>query len=231
MSSPLAIVTWIWGDRYDDDHVNKLFNGINRHLTQSHRSICFTDRPRNLAPKIEQVQIPDQELINPYRGCCLRLRMFDTATQYKLALDGRIVTFDLDCVIVSELDDLFDRADSFTVLKEVNVRKPCPYNGSLTMLRAGYHTDVWSSWYVERTRGNTEWSDEVWLAKTIPDAASWTGRKDGVWSYRKGFWEGPRDPDAPQPLPDNARIVFFTGRGKKPLSQYMNQPWFSENWR
>lgn len=231
---PLSIVTWLWGDKYDENHVAKLFNGIDRHLEQDYRAICFVDKRRELIPPwIEQIIIPDLDLTKPGVSFgCVRLRLFDIGLQQSLDLHGRIVNFDLDCVILGKLDPLFDRPEPFVIMQEVNLKRPNRYSGSLFMLESGYRSDVWSVWDVNRRRGRVEWSDEVWLSAMIPNAPSWTGRKDGVWAYRKGYWEGgAREWGAPQTPPENARIIFFTGKNEKPLSQYMNQAWFAENWR
>ena len=55
----------------------------------------------------------------------------------------------IDAVVTGPIDPLLDRRDGFTILQGVNASNPCPYNGSLWMLAAGWRPDVWSQFSLE----------------------------------------------------------------------------------
>jgi hypothetical protein len=51
--------------------------------------------------------------------------------------------------VTGPLDPLFDRKDDFTILQGINTTNPCPYNGSIWMLKAGARPEVWSEFSLE----------------------------------------------------------------------------------
>jgi hypothetical protein len=83
---------------------------------------------------------------------------------------------DLDLVVTGPLDALFDRPEPFVILQGVNAVNPCPFNGSLWMLEAGYRPDVWHEFSPElaaKVPFHEFPDDQAWLADMIPDAAGW----------------------------------------------------------
>lgn len=212
----LIVCTWLWGSKYDESYVDKLRAGVLRNLKQDHR--FFVARPE--LSDVRLTKIP---------GCFCRLRMFDSAWQITNGLDDgdRLVCLDLDVVITGHLDPLFDRPDSFVILGGANGKNPCPFNGSVMMLRAGAHEDVWSQFSLERASRvpfHEFPDDQGWIWSRIPEAATWKcGAKSGVWAFQKRGW--PIGGDA---LPQGARIVAFPGR--RDPSQFTHLPWVREHW-
>jgi hypothetical protein len=153
--------------------------------------------------------------------------MFDPEWQARHGLTGRIVSIDLDAVITGPLDPLFDRPEPFVILHGGNAANPCPFNGSMFMLRAGAHPDVWRDFSLTRAEEAPRHEfpdDQGWLAYRLPKAAGWTiGEVSGVYCFHKPGWPSG---DA---LPAGARLVAFPGR--RDPSQFTHLEWVKENWR
>lgn len=210
----LTICTWRWGSKYPGQYVERLKAGVTRHLAQPFRFAVF-------APEAEDEHLAE------IPGCFCRLRMFDPAWQAKHGLTGRIVCMDLDLIVTGPLDPLFDRPEPFVILQGANASNPCPYNGSLQMLRAGAHAEIWRDFSVDAARKVPYFAfpdDQGWLAARLQDAAGWqAGPSSGVYAFAKPGW--PKG----SALPDGARMVAFPGR--RDPCQFTHLDWVKENWR
>lgn len=192
--------------------------------------MCMVDdllsRPRIAG--VDYVQILDHDLLK-VNGCFARLRMFDPHWQLlrDVRTGDRIVCIDLDCVITGPLDPLLYRPEPFLILQGANAANPCKFNGSLFMLRAGAHPEVWSTFSLKAAIEAPFYEfpdDQGWLWHVLPDAAGWQcGYQSGVWSFAKAGW--PKDNN----LPEGARIVAFPG--KRDPSQFTELNWLAENWK
>jgi hypothetical protein len=210
----LIISTWCWGTKYGPDYVAKLASGVRKNLSEPHRFAVFFPSE-------------EDEYLTEIPGCFARLRTFDPAWQEANGIEpgDRIVCLDLDTVIAGSLDGLFDREEPFVILQGVNSANPCPMNGSLWMLTAGYRPDVWHEFSVELAAKVPFYEfpdDQAWFADMMPDAGSF-GPEDGVYAFQKKGW--PKG----EGLPRNARIVAFPGW--RDPSQYVRLDWVAEHWR
>lgn len=210
----LIISTWCWGSKYGSDHVDKLRFAVARNLSTPHRFAVFE-------PMAE-----DQHLTE-IKGCFARLRTFDPAWQAENGIEpgDRIVCLDLDLIVTGSLDGLFDREEPFVILQGVNSSNPCPFNGSLWMLEAGYRPDVWREFSPELAEKVPFYEfpdDQAWLADMLPDAGSF-GPEDGVYAFQKRGW--PKG----ESLPRNAKVVCFPGW--RDPSQYTRLDWVQQHWR
>lgn len=210
----LIVCTWVWGTKYGLDYVENLFAAVRRNLKQD----C---QPMVATPPAEDLYLTE------VKGCFARLRMFDPDWQAANGIEpgDKMVCMDLDLVITGPLDDLFNRPEPFTIVQGVNTANPCPFNGSLWMLEAGYRPDVWGEFSLELAQKVPFYEftdDQAWLADMLPDAGSF-GPEDGVYAFQKRGW--PKG-DA---LPKNARIVAFPGW--RDPSQYVRLDWVAEHWR
>jgi hypothetical protein len=221
----LTVITWWWGEKYSSDYVEKLHRGFKHHLKQPHRFVCVTDKLTSWVG-FERWDIQDIGLTQ-IRGCFARLRMFDPDWQREHNIDDRLVCVDLDCIITGRLDQLFDRPEAFVILQGANSVNPCPYNGSVMMLRAGAHPEVWSELSLEAIKVmkcHEFPDDQGWLWHKIPNAAGWTaGRTSGIYAFGKPGW--PRG-DA---LPEQARLIAFPGW--RDPGKYKYLPWIRQHWR
>lgn len=213
MTEPLNIVTWRWGKKYGAEYIERLKAGLMRHVKQEFRFGVF-------APEAED------EYLTKIPGCFCRLRMFEPEWQHKHGLTGRIVSIDLDVVITGPLDPLFDRPEKFVILHGGNSANPCPYNGSMMMLRAGARPDVWADFSMKRANQIPYFEfpdDQAWLAHKIPDAAGWkVGQDSGVYAFQKPGW-----PKC-EALPKDARLVVFPGW--RDPSKFTHLDWIKANW-
>lgn len=210
----LTIGTWLWGDKFNKAHVEKLREGIKRNLKQPFIWKLFRPEARDIA----LTKIP---------GCFCRLRMFDPLWQEKNDIDDRLVIVDLDTVITGPLDPLFDRDEPFVIMQGANATNPCPFNGALQMLCAGAHPEVWKDFSLEAARQVPFHSfpdDQGWIHHKVPDAAGWRcGSEYGVYVYQKRGWPA----DTTQ-LPAGARLVTFINDDPAKL---LHLDWVRDNWK
>lgn len=212
----LIVGTWLWGSKYGAHYVERLAAGVARHLKQPHRFVVF--HPSD-----------EDEYLTQMPGCFARLRAFDPDWQKAQGIKpgDRIVCMDLDLIVTGHLDPLFDRPEEFVILQGANSSNPCPYNGSLWLLRAGYRPDVWADFSVEaasKIRFDAFTDDQAWFWHKMPKAAGWkAGPQSGVYAFQKTTW--PKG----EALPRDARVVAFPGW--RDPSQYVRLEWVREHWR
>ena len=213
MLGPLTVVTWRWGEKYQGHYIERLKAGIARHLKQEYRFAVFEPEARD-------------EYLTKVPGCFARLRLFDPAFQAKHHLEGRIVNIDLDAIVTGSLDELFDRPESFVILHGGNASNPCPFNGSLWMLRAGEHEDVWRDFSLKNA-GQIKYhefpDDQGFFWHKMPRAAGWkVGAESGVYCFQKPGWV------TGEALPKDARLVAFPGW--RDPSRFTHLDWVKRNW-
>lgn len=223
----LTISTWLWGDKYGQEDVERLAAGVWRHLKQAYRMVVVTDRPEMKSELFMTAPIPAQDRgLLTIPGCFARLRLFDPVWQQINNIHDRLVCMDLDTVITGPLDPLFNRPETFTILQGANAANPCPFNGSLMMLRAGAHPEVWSDFTIEKASKVPHYEfpdDQAWLANKLPDAAGWeVGASSGVYAFEKPGW--PKG----HALPKDALIVVFPG-WRSP-EKFKHLPWVEQHW-
>ena len=236
----LTFVTWKWkspmGYRstFESEHVNVLFRMVDRHYKLPHRKICVTDDKAGIDGSIEVVPLWDDlsTVPNPNGrhnpSCYRRLKLF--APDAGLTFGDRVVSLDLDMVIVGDLIPLFERPEDFVIWGQSDFPKTQWYNGSLWMLRTGTRPQVWTQFDGKTSpnlamKAGKRGSDQGWFSYILgPNEAIWTA-KDGVYSYRVHLsqvcWQ----------LPENARIIAFHGRIDPWSYEAQQHPWVRTHWR
>lgn len=209
----LVISTWMWGKKYSGTYIARLQHGVRRHLRQIHRFIVINP--------------PDGDEAL-HAGCFCRLRMFSQAFQRAHGINkgDRLVCLDLDNIITGPLDPLFERDESFVILGGANAANPNPFNGSIMMLRAGEHADIWADFTLEKAQQIPFYEfpdDQGWIHHRLPGAATWPVATSGIYGFKKPGW-----PKGSDELPGNARMVCFLG--KRDPSQFTHLPWVRDHW-
>jgi hypothetical protein len=189
-SVPIVACVYRTGGAYTAEYVERLATGVATHATKPYRFVCFTDSTEKLA--CETIPLTDD-----LPGWWSKLEMFKSYM-------GRMVYFDLDTMIVGNIDPLLD------------------YDGPMLMLRGWYH-DNWAS-------GVMAWNsplgficptdderkaillrpkagDQEFIARKLINA-KWQIDKaqdilPGITSYKKYCKDG---------VPEGTRVVCFHGR-------------------
>jgi hypothetical protein len=211
----LIVTTWRWGTKYADHYVGRLKRGVASHLETPHR--------------FQLIEPPDSDRLL-FKGCLVRLKMFSPEWQaeHGIAEGDIIVNLDLDLIVTRWLDPVFARSEDFVIFAGANAANPCPFNGSVMMLRAGKHREVWDDFSLDKVYQIARYEfpdDQGWIWHKLPNAATWqVGPSSGIYAFRKPQW--PRGDQ----LPDDARMVAFPGH-RDPAMFFGALPWIQEHWR
>src|SRR6185369_11456219 len=154
---PLHVVAWRWGHKYGAEYVNRLQAGVARHLKAQHKFICITNDNNGLNCETWPILRPDLTFVRD--GCYARLHMFSPYWQERFGID-KLVCLDLDLVITRELDPLFEGDEPFKILHGGHFN-PCPFNGSVMMIRRGAHPEIWNDYNTSDAEKNAM-ADGTW---------------------------------------------------------------------
>lgn len=199
------------GDGFSIDYVKKLKNMVARNTSLPHEFICLSDL--EIDPSI-----------------CRSLKLNNDFNKLELFKSGqidsrRIIYFNLDIVILSNIDDLLSMNVNFISLRPWNrtnqLRGFCG-TGLMSWRNDGQysfiHDDFISGLWKKYPHGEKEY-----IAKTLiikgHEPAFFQDHFNGIYSYKRGCRIS---------LPGNARIVCFHGR---PKPHMLDIPWILENWR
>jgi len=237
VSAPLTFVSWRWqspvGYRstFGPETVYALKEMIRRHYPHPHRFVCVTDQPERL-PGLETIRMWDDcaAIPSPFGrhnpSCYRRLKLFEPDAGK--VFGDRVVSIDLDTVIVGDLTPLFDRPDDFVIWGCSDYPKQW-FNGSLWMLRTGTHPEVWTTFDPDTSpdvakRAGCFGSDQGWMRYVLGKKVATWGEADGVYSYRKHIAPGGNL------LPANARIIAFHGKVDPWHYSAQHVPWIKAHY-
>lgn len=250
-----TIIVWLWSDKgkpsfprwqhskYDARHVNAVYRMVQRHYTTPHRFVCITDNPAGI--ECETILLADavahaNRSHNP--GDLLRMsgiipgtwvRLLTWAPDMHKLLGKRIISLDLDCVVVDDVAPLFDQPGDFIGWFAFGRRdNPCVYNASIWAQKLETRRDIWDTFDAETAASELlragyrhfHGTEQAWQSyKLGPDQKAWTWR-DGVASYRYQVRKMQKCGLTP-----GARIVFFHGP-EKPWQLRDHLPWVKEHY-
>lgn len=234
----LAVITFKWQQvgyhsEFNADQVNRLARMVRRHYPHDHRFICVTDDPHGIAEDVECVPLWNDyaNLKNPSvnggPSCYRRLKIFSRDAGE--VFGDRIVSLDLDTVIVGDLTPLWDIDADFKIWGDTSPRTW--YNGSMFYVRAGARACLWDEFDPVQSpilakRAGKLGSDQAWISYRLgPGEQRWS-QDDGVYSWRVHL--------APNggALPNNAVVVNFHGKDKPWTPRvYDRHEWIRRNWR
>ncbi len=235
----LTFVSWRWqppqGYRstFGPETVYALRDMLARHCAIPHRFVCVTDQPQAL-PGIETIPLWNEcsQMHSPigrsYPSCYRRLKLF--AKDAGGVPGDRLVSIDLDTVIVGDVTPLFSRTEDFVIWGETDFPKTQWYCGSLWMLTKGKRPQVWSQFNEQTSPGiamkaGCRGSDQGWIAYVLGKHEATWGRNDGVYSFRKHISKVPS-----YALPEGARLVAFHGKEDPWGYKSMQIPWVREHY-
>lgn len=233
----LSVVTWKWtapgGPSFGPEYVNRLRAGLARHLHLPHQLWCITDEAQGIDPRVRIVPLP--QLLSTSPRCRRRMRIFDRA--FAAPFGDRILTIDLDVVIVDDLTPILDRPEPLVCWL---VRHAHVFSGSFHLQTPGVLQGLWDRFaadpdgYPRLVQPHGVASDQAMLnhyLRTQPAMPYWT-EADGFVTYfgkgyetRESFGVGP----TLQRLPLGARIVVLGSADKRAMDTGA-YPWIREHW-
>lgn len=219
MADGLTIVTWLWRGPYEPRHVYAVQAMLEAHLHRPYRFVCVTDQPRDLTCHVVPLWDAPQVNIRAGQPNCYK-RLYAFSEQAQDLLGEKIISIDLDALILSDVTELFETKVDFKILRGVF----CPYNGSLWALRTGSRTQVWNDFDPEtsprlandqRRKDGQRYvgSDQAWIAYKLPNEKTWT-EADGIYQFVTTYINKNRKGEERFTIPQNCKIMFFAGNIK-----------------
>lgn len=210
----LTVACLKWGDKYGVDYVNILRDMVRRNLTIAHRFVCMTDNPRGL-------QCETLPIVPPLPT------WWGKVTLFRHHLPGRILYFDLDTVIVGNIDDFAAYEGPFCVIKPFY--RDWGYASGVMSIAPDFGRHVWDAFARDpraaiarcHREADPPWNngDQRWLELMVPQADYWQSvLPRQLVSYKVHCGAG---------VPEGARVVCFHG---KPDPHEVPDPWVKDHW-
>jgi hypothetical protein len=221
------------GTAYTAEYVNKLYSMVQRHLTLPHKFVCMTENSEGLSEHIVVISFSDLRL----RKWWNKLELFQPPPQ----LEGRILFFDLDTVIVGSIDEIARYEGNFAILRDVGIRdphiRPTPknimgmYGSAIMSIKPGFGRFIWD-----------ECQQSIESLKQYPGDQGFIGRRllgrhiePDLWQdlfphqimsfkYQKLIQNFYREKER------NLRVVCFHGK-PRPHEVVEKVQWVREHWK
>lgn len=107
-----------WGTRFGPEWVNRLYGMVRRNTTWDIRFVCFTDDTRGIRPEVECQSLPGMQFDRSLGENYKNWRKLGLMREDLGGLRGMTLFFDLDVVIMGDLDPLFTHEGRFCIIRE-----------------------------------------------------------------------------------------------------------------
>jgi hypothetical protein len=198
----LNIVCVKAGDLYSADYVNRLYAMVARNLTAGHegRFVCFTDDDTDIRQEIHCRPLPEG-----VAGWWNKLYLFAPG---QFEHRDRVLYFDLDTVMVGDLDEIALYDGEFAILRDFY--REDGWQSSVMGWKAGFGAEIWQRWNregrPEAVNTATTHGDQAWIEKVVPKAEILQDLYPGKFvSYKRDC--------IPYP-PEGASVCVFHGEPK-----------------
>jgi len=212
----LHIVTIIWGNTYTNDYVDKLYWGIRRHTSIPFKFTCFVDTlDREFTPHVEKKLIPY------FTG-----NWYSKISLYNRELyrpEDQIFYFDLDTVIIDDLNDIFSYTGDFAVLEDFTHQNKYG-SGFMSWTPAAVH-HLWERF---KPGWSHKFGDQAWCEQQYPGADFWQKLyPKKIISYKVHIKRSMRSVPGQTGDLNTASIVCFHG---KPNPHEVAESWMKIHW-
>lgn len=238
----LTVCSFLWDDNYrqrnytfNENHVVTLRNMVQRHLSLDHEFVCVTDR-RHIGDGIRCIPLDDRCHVPGSCGRKLTIWAPDAAER----IGQRILSLDLDIVIVDGITPLADRPEDVVMLKNPNYTPNggrAFFQGSFQLIKAGSRPWVWELFHhpvrqslIGHDKARFGGFEQAWLSEVLPWDEAYLTQADGIWGAgRIGDWT---DDVVHDKLPGGSRIIVFPGN-REPSQSFVQDKfrWVSEHYK
>jgi hypothetical protein len=212
----ISVIAWRWGHRFGAHFVNRLRAMLARHLHVPHSVFCVTDNIDGFDHRIKVVAPPDRFRDTP--RCRRRMLQYDRAFGLDDGVGDRILSIDLDMVIVDDITPIVNRSEPLVCWRVGYAGVYCP---AFILYDRGHLHGMFEQYvrepdaFPQRAQPRGVGSDQAMLnlylhGQVIPH---WT-EADGFVSYFGTGYERQAHhglSPANHSLPKGARIVAFGG--------------------
>lgn len=207
-SNQINIITVKWGDAFSADYVNILFDAIKRNTTKECKFICFTDNPSGIDDYIETRPLPEGT-----SGWWNKLYLF--SKEAGLSDGAQNFFFDLDTLIIGNIDDYIGYSGDFMMLRDMYV----PTEKASGIMSWRGQQDIWEKWLIGNKTQHYR-GDQGIISDYVPNPDLAQDLYSGIVSYKQdGRERWPHGGD---------RIICFHGR---PRPHEIKDSWVEKVWR
>ena len=171
----IHIICIQWGKKFPDDYVNKLYKGIKANTSKGFLFTCFSDRYNKQHNIIDEV---DVQPIPYFTG-----DWYSKIGLYNKELynaNDQIFFFDLDTVIIRNLDELLSYSGEFIIVRDFY--RPKGFQSCFMSWRPASVHHMWKN--IPRTY-KSRYGDQGWPEEQYPTADIWQDVYPGqVASYK-----------------------------------------------
>jgi len=193
------------GEKYGAEYVRNLQAGVARHLSIEHEFLCLTDTP--------MVGVNCELLKHDLPGWWSKLELFRDGL---FSRDDRVLYFDVDTLMVDNIDDIASYDGPFTILRDAY--RPWGYQSGVMAFPGNSCVDIWDEW-CRVGQPKLEGGDQAWIECMRHDIALLQDLfPDRLLSYKA---------NCRNQIPPGASVVFFHGHPKPPECN----GWVVDHWR
>lgn len=232
----INVICLKWGDKYGPEYVNRLFLAVKRHTKCPFRFWCLTENTNGILPEIEALPLMAPNQLDTWWN---KISLF--SNDNGLPLGEHMFYIDLDTLIVSNLDDLFDvlAVPDIVVLKDFyhGIAKTAGLVGSgLMAWKHGNYHHIWDEFIRDpdkAIRSVRPHGDQRWIESQI-----------SAWYYWQDLWPGSVvsfKMHCQQGIPHGAKVICYHGspgipesvnyRGRQWRWDLVPQPWVLDHWK
>lgn len=222
---------------FNTQHPIILRNMLKRNCSIPHELVIITDSHEAAETfSKENIRCVPQDMRTHVDGTCLRKLMIHRPDIGGL-LGRRIVALDLDIVIVSNIDSLFDREEDAVFFRNPNFEpgnRRAFFQGSVQMITAGarsqlytdFNSEITPSWINRRFGG----AEQAYISEMLSWNEAYWDQSHGIYGAGRLFDSRP-DGGVTSELPENAKLIVIPG-DREPSQKHVQEihPWIAENY-
>lgn len=191
------------GEKYDFQYVNNLYHMVSENTRRKFNFYCFTDDEKNIDKRVECIKLPKIDDKKVF-GWFYKLALFDPKIN---PLSGSVLYFDLDIVIINNIDCFFEfDSNKLCIIEDWIYKKykKRKYNSSVMKWNTKNYCDLFEN-FKKNIFSKTYYGDQDFITEYIEDVNYWPEN----WCISYKWHNCEKVPPTPE-----AKIIVFHGYPK-----------------
>lgn len=178
-----------WCGKHGPKYVSNLYESLKKHTTVPFNFVCLTDNP-------DKLKAPHQKFEPIYKWNLNKLQAYHLNSE-------RIITIDLDTIILKNIDFILTDSDPFTTNETFKQKYQC--DGGIVSCTKKYGQSLLKTLEDNKkiVESITKGSERFFYRKYVKKPQFWQQKYSGIYSYKH---------HCKDKIPEDARIIHFHGR-------------------